>query len=711
MSDDDFDIMNEEHNEIKQSIVSEDTEEYEHQIDDVDDDDENNSSENDEYDDDDDKSSSWKDELIASWKQHTVAIMVAIVATFIAYSFQKQIFNNQNGGLYSSSTMTMAPTTLQLTRFLENQNQQQQQHSHLDNYQRTSNITFCHDNALSIKPNLSSSLVLMDFHVPKELITTMEIHYKVDIDYDNHYENVFDLIAKEQKSTTLNLIPTGHSQYQCIQDQIQQQETTKDFIRGYTFYYQSPTIQSMYGVNDNNDDNNKRSKKVLSVMASANNKDSDESINQIMSATLSFTGFAAKFINLSPKPILLYWDGNGDGVRSLVGEISPFEAISTATTPGQSFSISPIFDHTIEYERWILTADDPIMYYEPKNKNILSSTELQLYNIQLLNKEFAKHYQIHSKRPWLAHFPRSFPIHPMYDAHYFGQIHRISKQQPQQDNDNASPNNNDDSFYSLSVVSVTPRVFAIDNFMSHEECDTLIKLANHHGMKQSTVYAGGNNGGGSTTTKQRNIGTRSSSNTWLARDTTTLTDEIYRRAGTILQMNETLFNPTYVDDNLHAHTHSMTESLQIIRYKKKQLYTPHHDWVVPSQIHRYQPTRYATILMYLNDNFDGGHTVFPRATNQHYHDGIRIVPKKGSAILFYNILPDGNMDDLSQHSSEKVTNGTKVSIFFSYSLLCNYRFTGLYDSSFMLLLLFIFISYIKNSMLRIYGTFSSVCKN
>jgi prolyl 4-hydroxylase len=37
-----------------------------------------------------------------------------------------------------------------------------------------------------------------------------------------------------------------------------------------------------------------------------------------------------------------------------------------------------------------------------------------------------------------------------------------------------------------------------------------------------------------------------------------------------------------------------------------------------------------------------------------------VKPERGKAILFYNLLPDGNYDDRSQHAAEPVTQGEKV---------------------------------------------------
>jgi prolyl 4-hydroxylase len=203
---------------------------------------------------------------------------------------------------------------------------------------------------------------------------------------------------------------------------------------------------------------------------------------------------------------------------------------------------------------------------------------------------------------------------------------------------------------------VTPRVFSIENFLSAEECDQLVSLAVQQGLHASTVYSG------SLDRQQRDLHTRSSVNTWLARSTAELTDRVYRRAATVLGVDEALLRAPVDgdDDRVHAHASSLAESLQVVRYKRGQEYTAHHDFVYPSPRHRLQPTRFATLLMYLNDDYTGGQTVFPRAANMHYHDGVAIAPKKGTAVLFYNVLPDGNVDDLSQHSSRPVDQGEKV---------------------------------------------------
>jgi len=62
---------------------------------------------------------------------------------------------------------------------------------------------------------------------------------------------------------------------------------------------------------------------------------------------------------------------------------------------------------------------------------------------------------------------------------------------------------------------------------------------------------------------------------------------------------------------------------------------------------------------FLNDEMEGGEAVFPRSVTAESHSGIEIIPKKGKALLFYNMLEDGNVDSLSQHASNEVLKGEK----------------------------------------------------
>jgi prolyl 4-hydroxylase len=75
--------------------------------------------------------------------------------------------------------------------------------------------------------------------------------------------------------------------------------------------------------------------------------------------------------------------------------------------------------------------------------------------------------------------------------------------------------------------------------------------------------------------------------------------------------------------------------------------------------------RILTFFIYLNDVPSGGETVFPRVDGNYVDNactnpnGFKVKPKKGSAVLFYSMLPDGNLDNDSLHGGCPVIEGEK----------------------------------------------------
>lgn len=91
--------------------------------------------------------------------------------------------------------------------------------------------------------------------------------------------------------------------------------------------------------------------------------------------------------------------------------------------------------------------------------------------------------------------------------------------------------------------------------------------------------------------------------------------------------------------------------LQVVHYVNGQKYDSHHDWGVAG----YHESRYITLLLYLSEVEEGGETSFPKAAG----GGFKVKPKKGQAVLFYDLLPDGNGDDLSVHAALPAVKGEK----------------------------------------------------
>lgn len=89
------------------------------------------------------------------------------------------------------------------------------------------------------------------------------------------------------------------------------------------------------------------------------------------------------------------------------------------------------------------------------------------------------------------------------------------------------------------------------------------------------------------------------------------------------------------------------EPLHILRYRPGQEYKRHFDWS-PGATNQ----RILTALVYLNEEYSGGETDFPRG-------GFRVRGRRGDCILFRNMGPDRQADPMSQHAGLPVTAGTK----------------------------------------------------
>lgn len=89
------------------------------------------------------------------------------------------------------------------------------------------------------------------------------------------------------------------------------------------------------------------------------------------------------------------------------------------------------------------------------------------------------------------------------------------------------------------------------------------------------------------------------------------------------------------------------EPLHVLRYTVGQEFRPHLDAIAGAKNQRQW-----TALIYLNDEFDGGETVFPEI-------GITTVGRPGDCLIFRVSDDDGKPDQRLRHAGLPVTGGTK----------------------------------------------------
>jgi len=175
-----------------------------------------------------------------------------------------------------------------------------------------------------------------------------------------------------------------------------------------------------------------------------------------------------------------------------------------------------------------------------------------------------------------------------------------------------------------------PRIVLFRNFLSPQECDSLIRLARER-IEASEVI---DMQSGAT----RQDEGRTSSGMSFQRAETPLIERIERRIAALLRW-----------------PYEKGEALQVLRYRVGQEYKPHFDYVDPTQpgagpFLARGGQRVGTFLMYLNTPQDGGGTNFPDA-------GIEIAAHKGSALFFSYDRPDPNT--LTRHGGMPVRAGEK----------------------------------------------------
>jgi len=351
------------------------------------------------------------------------------------------------------------------------------------------------------------------------------------------------------------------------------------------------------------------------------------------------SALGAKFRNFRNQRLYKYWDnGSPEGVYN--GFLEPLGFGATNSYIGHTFIYrdkkwpdgEEIARHTMELGKNI--------YIIPPVEDWVKDTKE--YKRTMEEKTFMEDYYERTGQPWLAEYERGPTLLPIWESRYVGQEHSVSseygyvncgpmKSKPQCVEEGALN-------ITLYVASTKPKVLIIPNLMSSFEADHILKLAKPR-MGRSSV------GNGASAFKSD---TRTSKTAWLKRTDTDIMDHIFSRFADVLNIpNDVL-------------THDkVAENLQVVEYLTKQEYAPHHDFGSDGK----KESRYATLLLSISDvpeldnvHDAGGHTGFPKAYNGL---GLRVRPPKGSGVLFYSLLEDGNGDDFSLHAGMPVSVGTK----------------------------------------------------
>eukprot|EP00467_Chlorarachnion_reptans_P025863 CAMPEP_0114508428 /NCGR_PEP_ID=MMETSP0109-20121206/12595_1 /TAXON_ID=29199 /ORGANISM="Chlorarachnion reptans, Strain CCCM449" /LENGTH=509 /DNA_ID=CAMNT_0001687361 /DNA_START=249 /DNA_END=1775 /DNA_ORIENTATION=- len=329
----------------------------------------------------------------------------------------------------------------------------------------------------------------------------------------------------------------------------------------------------------------------------------------------------AKFRNFYPFDIEFYFDdGTEDGAYNGIIPSMGRSAINTYAT--HSFILCKRGTKD-KFGRVTMKPKKNIIIIKPNDKEYMKDVKrTQFYKDTMKELSFMRSYQNRTGLPWLSYYPRSPPILHMWSADYIGQEHLVE----------IADHGEHPIKLRLKVISLRPRVFYISGLLLPEEIGHLIDISKDK-VKRSSV--------GNSADKGFVTNTRTSRTAWIERTESDVTNRLFMRFSRVLNIS---------DDRL-THTRN-AEKLQVVQYEKGQKYSPHHDFNDRGS----PPQRFLTLFMYLKSAKKDGGTGFPLAFGRR---GMKVTPRDGSALLWYNMLPDGNADEMSLHEGQPVGEGEK----------------------------------------------------
>lgn len=206
----------------------------------------------------------------------------------------------------------------------------------------------------------------------------------------------------------------------------------------------------------------------------------------------------------------------------------------------------------------------------------------------------------------------------------------------------------------IETLSLRPLVFSVEGFLSEGECDHIQEQATPR-LEYSKVLQ----------------------NDKIARENT---KDAYHRtsqqASLLAARDVTLMLISDRTASLVRAPRNNQEKLQVLRYGLGEKYDAHTDAMRPDaykdnpvvleKLAYGRKNRFATVFWYMSNVAEGGETIFPRWNGAPYPEnlsdcstGLKVKPEKGKVIIFYNLLPDGNIDDISLHGACPVRDGVK----------------------------------------------------
>lgn len=213
--------------------------------------------------------------------------------------------------------------------------------------------------------------------------------------------------------------------------------------------------------------------------------------------------------------------------------------------------------------------------------------------------------------------------------------------------------------YSVEILSIDPFILYINDFLSQEEIRYILDFT--HAYEENRKLASNN--------EPVSVNERAPRFPWEEPLNVCLSQRMKSLLGNV--------------------QHIETEPVRVIQYERNEKIQVHYDWFPDTRnetghhsMSARPNNRLGSILAYVEDDCDGGETYFPEVESMiesadsdkfsisDNGKGLLVKPKKGNAIFWNNLHPNGTGDVRTAHAGMPVTRGTKVAInIWSYYFL------------------------------------------
>jgi len=190
-----------------------------------------------------------------------------------------------------------------------------------------------------------------------------------------------------------------------------------------------------------------------------------------------------------------------------------------------------------------------------------------------------------------------------------------------------------------------PRIYRIPNFINQIEAEHIIKEAMPF-MHRSTVGNGRD---------KRQDPTRTCSNTWVSMNQTKVIENVYRRIGDVLGIPSYKMDVGYTMPNKQGEVEGVASHMEVVHFGTGEHYNRHYDNSVTDEIFLHFIT--FQVVLKTAHPLKGGQTNFPHAHAATGDTGFNVDSVEYDAVFWFNLLPDGNLDDTSMYSHAKVEEG------------------------------------------------------